>query len=406
MTCSLPSCKNPCIRTIESEHEKHQCHEVYCQKKCTIKGCSRSCGVKDHFHDLVAGAEHLCGNEHARAESCEMPGICEIFTELVRQNRVFQGQRGSFEYEHVSEQNGLRKGCCIPIPRFQRSHQGPHVHTKNENVVHYCDTRCQACGYFCRLPLDHHGLHDTVHGNMRNVRFISEEEDNDIQDRKYKWGEKGEAEMCHIYCRKQGRGHIHLVPCPKMCTNNLYDGSRHETVKYGPDVDVSKDGMTHDTYWKYVRFVDPCTQEERQEFNRCSHRHSSIVPHHVIFVIDKLGSMGTSDITPTMVRFARHNSRLGYVYEAILRFIITSQIPVSDDSISVILFNKSATVAVEIQDMEDGVVDRLLPHQSHGGTTFSSGLGSAEQLMVKATRDLRVHMKVPVVIFLSDGGNK
>ncbi|KAH9290134.1 hypothetical protein KI387_034251, partial [Taxus chinensis] len=135
----------------------------------------------------------------------------------------------------------------------------------------------------------------------------------------------------------------------------------------------------------------------------CSH--SSIVPHHVIFVIDKLGSMGTSDITPTMVRFARHNSRLGCVYEAILRFIITRQITVSDDSISVVLFNKSATVAVEIQDMEDGVVDRLLPHQSHGGTAFSSGLGSAEQLMVKAARDPRVHMKVPVVIFLSDGGN-
>ncbi|KAH9330500.1 hypothetical protein KI387_002608, partial [Taxus chinensis] len=55
-----------------------------------------TCGVKDHFHDLNPYAEHLCGNEHACPEECEMPGICEIFTELVRRTWVFQGQRGSF----------------------------------------------------------------------------------------------------------------------------------------------------------------------------------------------------------------------------------------------------------------------------------------------------------------------
>ncbi|GLJ30453.1 hypothetical protein SUGI_0602770 [Cryptomeria japonica] len=144
---------------------------------------------------------------------------------------------------------------------------------KKENYVHYCGTRCQSCGYFCQLPIDHSGLHDTVHDNMKNVRFISEGEDIDIQDHKYKWGETGEAEMCNMYCKKQGRGHIHLVTCPGSgrCTGNLYDGSRHETVKYGPDVDVPKDEMTHGTYWQYVRFVDRCTEEEREEFDRCNH---------------------------------------------------------------------------------------------------------------------------------------
>ncbi|GLJ05713.1 hypothetical protein SUGI_0023780 [Cryptomeria japonica] len=163
-----------------------------------MKGFTRTCGVEDHFHK----GEHLCGNEHPCLENCEMLGICELFTQLVRKRCNFKGQRGSFEYEHFSEQNGQRKGYCIPIPPFQRTHQGSHVHTTNASAIHYCDTICEACSYFCHLPLNHPGLHNTVHINMRNARFISEEEAINIKDRKYKWGEKGEAEMCNMFCRK------------------------------------------------------------------------------------------------------------------------------------------------------------------------------------------------------------
>ncbi|KAH9289231.1 hypothetical protein KI387_033348 [Taxus chinensis] len=457
MSCSLETCNNPCAMAVELDHEQHQCHEIYCPRACIINDCSRTCGVKDHFHGLDdTKAEHLCGSEHACTEKCQEPGICEILTELLRQTRVFEGQRGCFPYEHVSEQNGQRKGCCIPIPPFEKNHRGPHVHTKNEHCVHYCDTRCQACGYFCRHPMGHLGLHETTHGNMRNVRFISEEEDIDIKDRKYKWGEKGEAEMCNMYCRKQGRGHIHLIPCPESkCTANLYDGSRHETVKYGPDVVVPKDEMTHETYWKYVRFVDPCSKEEGQEFGLCNHYcksedhysetkdstksycteqlwhkpitrtgqqensagyvtddghhfacdHSNNVPHHVIFVIDKSGSMSTSDITPTMAMFYNHDCRLGCVYEAILRFIQARLRTVCEDYISVVLFDNAATIAVEIQAMQEGVINCLLQYCADGVTTYSSGLDAAEKLMMKAARDPDVDMKKPVVIFLSDGEN-
>ena len=34
--------------------------------------------------------------------------------------------------------------------------------------------------------------------NMRNISFNSEGEDFDIEDRKYKWGETGKAEMCNL----------------------------------------------------------------------------------------------------------------------------------------------------------------------------------------------------------------
>jgi uncharacterized protein YegL len=459
--CSLPSCQNPCVVPIEfGDHDRHACHERYCQTPCLMRGCTRTCGQKDHFHDLNRDAEHLCGNEHVCPDKCQVSGICEIFTELVRQTRQFQGRRGSFEYEHVSEQNGLRKDCCVPVPAFKRSHEGPHVHTTNEDAIHYCETRCHSCGYFCQLPIDHPGLHNTVHGNMRNVKFISESEEIDIDDRKYAWGETGLAEMCNMHCKKQGRGHIHLVPCPENCTSKLYDGSRHETRKYGPDLDVPKDEMSHETYWKYIRFVDPCTEEEQNEFGLCNHYcrseehedlsdkkagaaqksycteklwhapikrtglnvssagyitddghhfgcdHSKNVPHHVIFVIDKSGSMGSTDIKPTLSMFSpSHDFRLGCVFEAIIRFIRTRLRTVSDDSVSVVLFDCSSVIAIEMKEMREEVVNSLLAYDADGGTTYSSGLELAERVMIKASNDPTTDHKRPMIVFLSDGGN-
>ncbi|GLJ34369.1 hypothetical protein SUGI_0691060 [Cryptomeria japonica] len=455
--CSLPTCCNSCALPIESNHIRHECPERYCQSKCTIDGCSRTCGVEDHFHDLNLNAEHFCGKEHVCTHECEKRGICEIFTELVKQTQIFQGQRGSFEYEIVSEQNGLRKGCCIPIPPFKRDHEGPHVHTQKKDSVHFCETRCPSCGGYCHLPIDHLGLHDTVHGSMRNVRFISEGENIDIENRKYKWGETGEAEMCNIYCKKQGRGHIHLVPCPGSgkCTGNLYDGSRHETVKYGPDVDVPKDEMTHKTFWQYVGFVDLCTEEEREGFDCCNHYcisaehqtesgtfdksyctaklwhpaikstgedlssvgyitddghhfgcyHSKKLPHHVIFIIDRSGSMNDSDISPTLPKFNDHRHRLGCVYEAILRFIQGRLRTVSNDSVSVVLFDDNANVVLEMEDLNEGIVDRLLKYGPGGGTTYTAGLSAAETILMKGVQHHNVDVKKPLIFFLSDGEN-
>ncbi|KAH9330765.1 hypothetical protein KI387_002873, partial [Taxus chinensis] len=55
----------------------------------------------------------------------------------------------------------------------------------------------------------------------------------------------------------------------------VFQGQRgsfeHETMKYGPDVDIAKDEMTHETYWQYVRFIDPYTEEEQEEFGHCNH---------------------------------------------------------------------------------------------------------------------------------------
>lgn len=203
---------------------------------------------------------NICGEKHGCPKECEADGICEILTELVRYTRpCLYG--GSFE---LFEQNGKKKKCCIDIPPFKTSHDGVHLHTQNPDVVHHCNARCQACGYFCPKPIDHTGLHNTGHGNMRNVNFASDQEEFDIQGRKYVWGESSVAEMCNLHCKAQGRGHIHLIPSPMNdclpCTSHFYGGSRHETRKYGPDLDVPNDELTHETYWMQMRFEDPCTE--------------------------------------------------------------------------------------------------------------------------------------------------
>ncbi|GLJ30454.1 hypothetical protein SUGI_0602780 [Cryptomeria japonica] len=70
--------------------------------------------------------------------------------------------------------------------------------------------------------------------------------------------------------------------------------------------------------------------------------------------------MGDRDISPTLAMFNNHSCRLGCVYEAILRFIQVRLRTISDDSVSVVLFDATAKVGVEMEDMQEGVVNRLL----------------------------------------------
>ena len=85
---------------------------------------------------------------------------------------------------------------------------------------------------------------------MRTANFASDQEEFDIQGRKYIWGESGFADMCNMHCKAQGRGHIHLIyfPMNDNFTSRIYDGSWHKTRKYGPNEYMPKDELTHETY--------------------------------------------------------------------------------------------------------------------------------------------------------------
>ncbi|MCO5576995.1 hypothetical protein L7F22_030816 [Adiantum nelumboides] len=350
--CALHGCHNACIVPFElGQHERHGCHEKVCPMQCSMMGCTRTCVTQDHFHDLEAGTQHFCAHEHPCPSKCESPGVCYVHTELLKQTRSFHGKRSDFEYDYVSEQSEERKGCCLMVPPFMCSHKGSHTHSTNVNVLHYCNVRCPACDYYCQLPFGHAGLHKTAHGNMRKMRFVAEVEEIDVQDRKYVRGESGVAEMCMMHCKARGRGHTHLAPCPEKagsgcCIEKLYDGARHliNTKCEGLDVKKPLDELTHETYWEYIRFVDPCEEAEKESFALCNHlcrsdehntenshlgkpycteklwhvpvpragafqtgaggyvtedghhftcNHAKMSPHNVIFVMDKSGSMAS-----------------------------------------------------------------------------------------------------------------
>ncbi|KAL3699205.1 hypothetical protein R1sor_017227 [Riccia sorocarpa] len=273
------------------------------------------------------------------------------------------------------------------------------------------------------------------------------------------------AELCNMHCKAQGRGHVHLLPCLGGIDNQpaclkIFDGCRHETCQYGPDVDVPKDELTHTAFWEHLRFEDPCSAEERKEFDLCAHRcksdehdppagfatsaatiaqhasfcteplwhdtvargdtrfptgyitddghhfncdHTKDVSSNVIFIIDRSGSMQQQDIRPTMTKFS--GDRLGCVYEAITRFIRTRHMTIQEDVVSVVLFNGQAQTAVQLETLREDIVDKLLGYSADGCTTYSSGLSEAEKILKISAQDAVLSSKCPTIVFLSDGGN-
>jgi Mg-chelatase subunit ChlD len=134
--------------------------------------------------------------------------------------------------------------------------------------------------------------------------------------------------------------------------------------------------------------------------------HSKNMVNHVIFVIDRSSSMGTADCRPTLVKFSQsHANRLGSVYDAIVRFIRTRLAAGLKDSMSVVLFDTTATTAFECQDMAENLTDQLLQYHPSGGTTYSCGIAEAEALLSRASKIQAIQRKSPTVIFLSDGEN-
>ena len=143
--------------------------------------------------------EHLC------TDVCAAPGICEIETAPHSIEATFRGRNETFQYTKVccpvanacsgtdlscsilrvrwsscipSHMNLMSSGmtvakrlkCIQPIPPDATMHEGPHNHSLDKNVVHFCETRygcrifctcfflsesfrCDKCGYFCTLPL-------------------------------------------------------------------------------------------------------------------------------------------------------------------------------------------------------------------------------------------------------------
>ncbi|KAG7397438.1 hypothetical protein PHYBOEH_000717 [Phytophthora boehmeriae] len=476
VACSASTCVATCLLDIQREHTVHKCAEMQCLQPCLMNGCKSNCGVKNHFHgqmiescafakenglheafdedvdmpdnDSMTTVTHMCLGSHACAEVCSIDGICEQKVHLKKSSRTYNGARGTFEYV-FQEMNGCKKQCAQILPCGSQDHgdlehscapQGRENGTEDEEqrqeAIHYCAVRCPSCDYYCNKEFGHMGLHTTSHGNMRQTYFMAKSNDIDIEDRKYRVGERGTAEMCNLFCTKIGRGHTHYLPCDsrngKNCTAVASkDRRRHCVDELYPPPDKGMDELLHVQFWATIGWEDPCTEEERALFAKCpfkcnapEHEDEGKVPSHCV-----LDAWHQPELKPEMSGdgFAYvdghkfecvhavdtgkfHNifvldssgSMSGQPWQNLLcacnEFVLNRhQDGGANDLVSYITFDHRSYIRCEAQPLGD-TLQMVLPY-SGGGTRFTEGLRAANEVL---SRNKFEEFQV-VLIFFSDG---
>jgi len=131
---------------------------------------------------------------------------------------------------------------------------------------------------------------------------------------------------------------------------------------------------------------------------------------HVIFVLDRSGSMGCADRqpvpnTPSSARILRHNSnRFGAVLSALHGFWMSQtarNVGTRQDSYSVILFDSSPEIFIanDMDSPPDQLLEAIVEVYPGSLTNFNAALTSAQDVLEQHWSMERS----PVIIFLSDG---
>ncbi|KAF7309973.1 VWFA domain-containing protein [Mycena indigotica] len=506
-TCSIPS---------DEAHTAHVCDSSACPIACEL--CKRLCSETDHLHGLDKNAVHLCGQSHPCSALCQS-GICQVETVPQSIEATFTGRHETFQYTKYS-QDFKRLPCVFNIPPGQKAHNGPHCHTTDPAPFHFCETRCENCGYFCTLPRGHpQQEHETRHGSMSRTQWAVDGPDGtivEVNGHKFGANDEGSPLLCNLFCQEMGR-HAHMDYCraddANACTGNEV---QHITTRMTPNPDRPKDWVSHSLFWRrsgmaayfnsffsltlyfrlqrllflcFQRFsdvgIDPYSRPDQLNFTKCDamcpgkekvsspitamietmtdtdhagdattapkpsyctlplfHAPAAQGPglvlgylsndghvfncknpavmqnaFHVIFVIDRSGSMGYTDRRPlantpsTTLISQSSNNRLGAVYSALHAFWLSRNTalnggnqgtaPVRRDAYSVILFDHavSTCIANDFTSTPDKLLNLVLPYRTGGGTNFTAAIASAEALMETHWSTERT----PVVIFLSDG---
>ncbi|KAK0239015.1 hypothetical protein EDD85DRAFT_527825 [Armillaria nabsnona] len=465
------SCKGKCVIPSSEDHEIHVCDNRMCPIPCEL--CKRLCSDANHLHGLDMQAIHLCGQEHPCPAVCAAHGSCEIDTAPQSIKATFTGRHETFEYTKYS-QVAKRLPCAIPIPAGRQQHEGTHIHSTDPNPFHFCESRCDNCGYYCTLPLGHvQQEHETSHGSMsRTLWAVDGPPGTSIEINGHKFGteDDGAPMMCNLVCQDMGR-HVHLDYCradPQAVATCGSAEIQHVRERLRPNPERPKDFITHSLFWRRSGFKDPYSRDDKTNFAKCDamcpgpeHAGNAANPaqpsycilplfhqpetsnqrvglgyrsndghvfscknpailqqaFHVIFVIDRSGSMSGGDRrplpnTPVTASIQRAcNNRLGAVYSALYAFWMSRQAAVTAnrqnrvtnrrDSYSVVLFDHELVRGVtnDFTSSPEDLLNGLLLYQARGGTNYDLALIDARNVITANWSPERV----PVVIFLSDG---
>ncbi|KAI9462741.1 hypothetical protein F5148DRAFT_1212347 [Russula earlei] len=265
------SCSESCSIPSDQNHETHVCDTRLCPVRCDL--CRRLC-VQPHLHGLTPDPDvhHLCGEGHSCSALCAAPGICQIDTAPLSIEATFTGRHETFQYTKYT-QVAKRLQCVQIIGPGQKSHEGAHIHSKEEQLFHFCETRCNDCGYFCTFPLNHaQQEHETSHGSMTQTRWAIENDDEnglELGGRRFSSNDEGGPMMCNLVCSSMGR-HVHISYC-RAEENTRCEGTeiQHINAPFTPNPHKPKDAVTHSLYWRRMGFKDPYTREEQANFTKC-----------------------------------------------------------------------------------------------------------------------------------------
>ena len=462
--CTLDGCDGRCIIDCDVDHTVHKCTKEQCINKCSLPTCTNKCAALDHFHGTKSSskfkeeqgmadepaflledgetqydcAEHFCGKEHQCDKECEHDGNCRVWTEKQPEDETFEGERDTFTYNVKFAEMGKKEKCRQKLKPFTTRHDGGHSCSKE---VHFCTTICPTCENFCNKAANHENngdtLHHTRHGNMRKCFFVANEDEIQVGTHKYKVGEPAVAEICHVFCKSLGRGHIHIVECDSEdSTACIYsarkDQRRHESTRYHPNPEKPKDEITHKAYWASVGFEDPCQEIDAEDFQKCpaycaAEMHEEEEEqifceqplwHNPVTSMAEISRMSgfltkdghvlpcqhPSGIYHFVLCLDASGSMTGKPWDDVIgavRVFVAQRLVLSSstDRMSIVIYNSNAKIAAEYQPI-NSFSRNWLTFMS-GGTDFSIALNTADQIIGS---HLDENIK-PVLIFMSDGGS-
>ncbi|CAG8584575.1 25121_t:CDS:10, partial [Gigaspora margarita] len=463
--CPIKNCQRQCDKKDHfhafEENAIHFCGEEHdCQKKCEEDGICKiltePTAIEDEYENRLPCCvkippykfEHT-GQKHVH--EIKKPHKCNSGCPNDDKHIIEQENKQNFHF------------CDEKCPYCAYYCTKPYGHEKVDNTTTHGNM------YLTTFTCEDDDFE--FEGNMNvHINISNKGQANNNSGHRLTIGDRGDFVLCHKLC-ENARHHRHIDYCktPDVCKPGgaKSEGSfEHIPAILSPNPSREKDYVSHRIFWERTGFKDPYSANYLEEFKKCDHHcidekhdnkersyctqkifHPSLdhksetIPDntgyisvdghhfscesptkifgnfHIIFVVDRSGSMSSEDCKPKCDNSKlidlkdNHNNRFGAVIESVFTFIEArknsrksirvGQMTTDRDTVSLVLFNNSATVIFENRSLSHSEVllEEMMKHFAEGTTDFAEGIKCASDLIKKYHDPLKVNL----VIFLSDG---
>ncbi|KAI0292619.1 hypothetical protein B0F90DRAFT_1671124 [Multifurca ochricompacta] len=355
-------------------------------------------------HTRITFAAQCCRKEHSCSALCS-GGICEIRTTPQSIEATFTGTHSVFQYTKYA-QDAKRLPCAKIIKPGEVEHPGPHIHSDEPKPFHFCESRCENCGYLCTLPFGHpQQEHETSHGSMSKTKWAIDGPDGtslELGGHKFSSNDEGGPMLCNMKLCISRKELFQGLEYPRIGSLMAFTGVEwvskililakiRRILRSGPEHYVEEGGVNaQPSRCTQALFHAPMDGADAPSgigyVSNDGHHFTCKNPifmqpvHHVIFVIDSFWLARQAAI-----------SRNAHLHLGVDR----------RDAYSLIFFDNESTICLENDSTSspDELLTAALQYGPSVGTNFSCALESTQKVMDSHWSRERA----PVVIFLSDG---